>query len=277
MEVIKFVQRVLGYSLSGSCKEQKMFILCGGGRNGKSTLVNAILDVFGDYGKQSPADLLMASKYDRHPTELAGLKGVRFLGASETSEGRWLNEARVKNMTGEDKITARFMRQNFFTYTPEYKIFLTTNHKPNIRCGDLGIQRRLVLIPFNYTVPEDEIDKSLPGTLKGEAPGIFNWLLKGFAMWNKHGLDIPAEILTATEEYIKDHDFIATFIEERCQVEGHFRIPVSELYEAYKIWAGQTGEPYLTRRRFKELLLDYGFEQKNNGGRYWVGLKLAPL
>lgn len=273
-DIINFVQRVFGYALSGDCGEQKLFILHGGGRNGKSTLVNAILEVMGDYGIQAPPQLLMASKFDRHPTEIAGLRNARLVVASETSEGRWLNEALVKSLTGQDRITARLMRENFFSFTPEFKIFLTTNHLPNIRCGDFGIQRRLVTIPFGYTVPENEVDPYLPDKLRVETPGIFNWLVAGFNGWKKHGLAVPAEIEELTSDYIKDSDFIQAFLEEKCQFQDHFRAKVADLYIAYKMWAHQTGEPELTQKRFGQLLSAGGYTKINSGGWHWEGLKL---
>jgi putative DNA primase/helicase len=273
-EVMKFVQRVLGYALCGDCTEQKLFLFWGSGQNGKSTLDNTILGIFGDYGKQAPANLLLASKYDQHPTELAMLKGVRMIAASETAENRWLNESRIKDMTGGEKITARFMRGDFFSYTPEFKIFLATNHQPNIRCGDFGTQRRLVLVPFNYIVPAEELDTRLPDKLKAETPGIFNWLVEGFNMWKSYGLAVPDEITNATSSYIRDNDFIQAFLEEKCHFHDRFEVAVGALYVAYKLWAHQTGEPELDKRRFGMLMLANGWEQNNNGARKWEGLKL---
>jgi putative DNA primase/helicase len=275
MEIIAFVQKILGYCLSGDCSEQKLFILWGKGRNGKSTLVNAILDVLGDYGQQAPPDLLLASRFDPHPTNIAGLKDARLVVASETSEGRWLNDATVKTLTGQDKISARLMRQDFFTFTPEFKIFLTTNHQPNIRMGDFGIERRLVMIPFDYTVPADEVDPRLQDKLKAEKPGIFNWLVKGFKMWEQDGLIIPKVIFLSTVKYIQENDFLLTFLQDECDTSfPENRVRVRALYDKYTDWAKYTNEPLLKLRRFSTLLIERGFTQVNSEGRHWQGIAL---
>jgi putative DNA primase/helicase len=172
-ELIAFLQRVAGYSLTGSTAEHALFFLFGTGANGKSTFVNALTSAWGDYHKTSPIETFTASNSDRHPTDLAGLRGARLVTSVETEEGRRWAESKIKSLTGGDRIAARFMRQDFFEFTPTFKLVVAGNHKPGLRSVDEAIRRRFHLVPFTVTIPVDERDEKLGETLKAELPGIF--------------------------------------------------------------------------------------------------------
>jgi putative DNA primase/helicase len=171
-ELIAFVQRVAGYTLTGSTREHAMFFGFGTGANGKSVLINTISGILGDYHRTAAIETFTASKFDRHPTDLAGLRGARLVTAIETEEGRRWDEAKIKALTGGDRIAARFMRQDFFEYLPGFKLVIAGNHKPSLRSVDESIRRRLNLLPFTVTIPPEDRDRDLPEKLKAEWPGI---------------------------------------------------------------------------------------------------------
>ncbi|MCZ6625864.1 MAG: phage/plasmid primase, P4 family, partial [Deltaproteobacteria bacterium] len=189
--IITFLQRAVGYGLTGDVSEQVLFLLYGTGANGKSTFLNAIREALGEYAKQAAPDLLVAKRGVSHPTEIADIVGCRFLTSIEVEDGRRLAEALVKQITGGDPIKGRFMNKDFFEFMPTHKIFMAVNHKPVIRGTDSAIWRRIRLVPFTVTFPEDEQDKKLPEKLKAELPGIFNWTVQGCLAWQREGLGIP--------------------------------------------------------------------------------------
>ena len=166
-----------GYALTGVTHEHALFFACGTGGNGKSTFLNAIASCVGDYHRAAPIETFTESNNDRHPTDLAGLRGARMVTAIETEEGRHWAESRIKTLTGGDKIAARFMRQDFFEYTPQFKLLIAGNHKPSLRSVDEAIRRRLHLIPFVVTIPPAERDAELPDKLESERPGILAWMI----------------------------------------------------------------------------------------------------
>ena len=186
--LINFLQRVIGYSLTGVIREHVLFVLYGTGRNGKSTFLNTIMAMLGAYAMKAPAELLMTSKYDRHPTEKADLHGRRLISAIETEQGRKLNEVLVKELTGGDPIRARRMREDFWEFRPTHKVFLATNHKPVITGTDHAIWERIRLIPFTVTIPKEQRDTTLPDKLLAELPGILAWAVQGCLTWQQEGL-----------------------------------------------------------------------------------------
>lgn len=202
-EFVAFLRRVAGYCLTGSTSEQGLFFLYGTGANGKSTFLNAITGAIGDYCRTAPIETFTASTSDRHPTDLAGLRGARLVTAVETEEGRRWAESKIKTVTGGDKITARFMRQDFFEYTPQFKLLIAGNHKPGLRSVDQAIRRRLHLIPFTITIPAGERDPKLNDKLKAEWPGILAWMIEGCLEWQQCGLAPPAAVTDATAAYLE--------------------------------------------------------------------------
>lgn len=259
-----YVQRVFGYCLTGSTREHALFFLYGTGANGKSVFVNTVLAVLGDYGINAPMETFMASRNDRHPTELAMLRGSRLVVAAETEQGRSFNESRIKELTGGDQITARNLYQGFFTYTPQFKPILTGNHKPALKNIDEAIRRRMHLTPFTVTIPPEKRDKDLQQKLLQEKDAIFEWALQGCIAWQREGLRPPQCVRQATDEYFEAEDSIGRWIEERCLAGASGTALTAELFADWKQWAETAGEYVGTQKRLSELLQSRGFEKWRN-------------
>jgi putative DNA primase/helicase len=269
--LIDFIQRACGYALTGDTSEQVLFILHGSGANGKTVFSETISHVLGDYALSTPMTTFLAKRGDAIPNDVAGLHGARFVSASEAERGSRLAEALVKKLTGGDKISARKLHQEFFEFTPQFKAFLSTNHKPSIEGTDYAIWRRIRLIPFGYTIPEYERDLHLAENLKEESSGILMWLLTGCLKWQRIGLGAPDEVLQATDTYRAEMDVLAGFISECCTVQGFARAPVGELYKEYCEWAERNGEKPLTQRKLTTQLVERGFmSSRGTGGYYYL-------
>lgn len=280
-ELVTFLQRAIGYSLSGDTSERCLFILWGGGKNGKSTLLDTMLDLLTDYATRTNTDALMASKYERIPNDIAALKGVRFVYASEGEQGRRLAEARIKDLTGGDTVSARFMRGEWFAFRPELKLWLGTNHKPVIRGTDDAIWDRIRLVPFEVRIPPQEQDKRLRGKLLAEAPGILAWAVEGCLAWQRDGLGEPEDVLQATADYRSTEDVIGRFLGERCEFYETANVTKKALYGAYKSWCEDGGERYVTQKAFGMRLSEMGFDEAYVGNskdraRVWIGIALLP-
>ncbi len=274
-DLIGFLQRVVGYSITGSTREHALFFGYGTGANGKSVFCNTIARIMADYHRAAPADVFMASRTDHHPTELAGLQGARLVTATETEENRRWAESRIKALTGGDPIAARYMRQDFFEFTPVFKLFVAGNHKPRLRTVDEAIRRRLHLIPFSVTIPKTERDPGLPEKLKAEWPGILAWAIDGAVEWHTNGLQPPAVVTDATLEYLAGEDLIAVWIEDRCHQEPDAKTLASELHKSFKEWAEATSERSMSQRAFSTALESHGFKkEKTRDGRYFIGLRI---
>jgi putative DNA primase/helicase len=272
-----YLQKVFGYCLTGSTQEHALFFLYGTGANGKSVFVNVLATILGDYAANAPMDTFMESRTDRHPTDLAGLRGARFVAATETEQGRRWNESKVKEITGGDQVSARFMRQDFFTFFPQFKLFIAGNHKPAIRNIDEAMRRRLHLIPFTITVPPEQRDKELQVKLLTERNAIFAWGVQGCLAWQREGLKPPQCVLDATDEYFEAEDALGRWLEERCMRVPSAKSLTTELFNDWKQWAEAAGEFVGTQRRFSDLLLARGLEKWRNSsglrGYQGVGLK----
>jgi putative DNA primase/helicase len=221
IELRDYLQRVAGYCMTGHTVEHVLFFLYGTGANGKSVFVNTLTAIWGTYAAVAPMTTFMASHTDQHPTDLAMLRGVRLVVAQETEIGRYWAEARIKSITGGDPITARFMRADFFTYTPQFKLIIVGNHKPALRNIDEAIRRRIHLVPFTVTIPPAERDKNLFDKLKTEWPGILQWAVEGSLAWRKAGLAPPHAVTAATDEYLAEEDAVARWIDECCNTSKH--------------------------------------------------------
>ncbi|MEN6484319.1 MAG: phage/plasmid primase, P4 family [Syntrophobacteraceae bacterium] len=276
-ELIAFLQRVVGYSLTGDTGGQCLFFLHGSGANGKSTFIEVIRALLGDYAKQADFSTFLSRKGDGPRNDIAALKGARFVSAVECEDGKQLAESVIKQITGGDMITARFLFGEFFEYTPCFKVWLAANNKPKITKGDYAIWRRIHLVPFNVTIPEKERDPALKERLKMELPGIVNWALEGCAAWRKGGLQVPKEVRAATAAYKAEMDNLEGFISECCDVDRSAKISVAELFKAYGTWCDENGEDRLEKKDFTRKLIERGLvkERGTHGYTYWHGIGLS--
>ncbi|WP_144561659.1 phage/plasmid primase, P4 family [Bacillus mycoides] len=276
-ELAEYMQRLIGYSLTGEITEQIMVFLIGGGSNGKSTFINIIKDIMGDYGRQAKSDTFIKKKETGANNDIARLVGSRFVSAIESEDGEQLSEAFVKQITGGEPVLARFLRQEFFEFIPEFKVFFTTNHKPVIKGVDEGIWRRIRLIPFNLQLPKEKRDKKLPEKLSLEMPGILNWAIEGCLKWQQSGLNDPAIVMKATGDYKEEMDILGPFMFECCFKREDVQIEAKELYEVYANWCFRNGEHQLKNRAFYRILETQGFKrERGNRNKYFIkGVTLA--
>jgi putative DNA primase/helicase len=285
--LVEFVQRAIGYSLTGDTREQVLFILYGLGSNGKSTLVDLLHALMGDYAENTPFDTFLAKDRDGIRNELAKLFGARFVDASELDAGRRLAEGLVKAVTGNDPLTARFLFQNSFTFTPTFKLWFSCNHKPQIRGADHAMWRRIRLIPYTvqFHKPEDGpapagallADKTLPARLRAELPGILNWAIAGCHAWKRDGLGLPEAVKKATADYRDEMDTLADFLAECCIVDPQAWVAASALYTAYSTWCERSGEHLNSAKALGLRLRERGFTDGRVGKpqvRGWQGLRL---
>ncbi len=241
VQMVEFVQRLLGYALTGSVREQIMPICYGKGANGKSTLIETIFAMLGpDYSGKAPRELLMKKHGSSHPTAMTTLHGKRFVAAVETEDGCQLDETLIKEITGGDTINARRMREDFWEFTPTHKIALATNYRPNVTGTDEAIWRRLMLIPFNVTFPKGKRDEEMPTKLRAELPGILAWCVRGCLAWqrSKEGLAAPTIVTNATIEYRQEEDDLAPFLDTECVIGQNEKCKASHLQNAFEEWNG---------------------------------------
>lgn len=275
-DLVEFVQRFAGYSLTGSTREQILAFLYGSGANGKTTLLETLRALLGDYGQQAPAETFLERR-DTIPNDVARLRGARFVAATETGEGRRLNETLVKRLTGGDSIAARFMRGEWFEFVPTFKAWVATNHKPIVRGTDEAIWRRIRLVPFTITIPPCERDPELGAKLRRELPGILAWAVRGCLAWQKSALDTPAVIEAATADYRTEMDTLGAFLADCCVLLPSVSVKASDLYTAYGEWAEANGErERLTQKALGIALAERGFTStRTKRARLWSGIGLA--
>jgi putative DNA primase/helicase len=274
-DVISFVHRASGYSLGGYVDEQCLFLLLGKGSNGKTTLLNILQDVFGDYAATTPTQTLIASRYGNQQTnDLAKLVGVRFVTASETEKGERLAEGKLKYITGGDRISCRELYEKLFEYDPQFKLWLATNNPPNFSGGDFSISRRIYVIDFPMTF---ERDRGLQARLLKEAPGILNWAVQGYAEWKLQGLNPPEEVMLATDSYRTENDSVGQFIEACCIRDEKAKETTRTLHQAYEEWCCESGLEPMPSNSFGKELKRRDFEPiKGRRGNGWRGLRLQP-
>ena len=258
-ELQAYLQRVAGYCLTGSIKEHAMFFLYGTGANGKGVFLNTLTAIFGDYAKVAPVDMFTVAQGERHSTDMAMLRGARLVTAQETEEGQAWAEAKIKSLTGGDPVTARFMRQDFFTYEPQFKLVIAGNHKPGLSNVDEAIRRRMHLIPFTITIPEPERDKDLADKLHAEHGAILAWAVEGCREWQRVGLMPPPAVRNATETYFAAQDPLADWIDDRLERDPRAWLSSADLYGDYRYFAERSGERPMTRRKFSDALGRSGF------------------
>jgi putative DNA primase/helicase len=268
-DLIAFLCRVCGYALTGSTREHALFFLYGTGANGKSVFLSTIAGILANYHTTAPIETFTASKSERHPTDVAGFRGARLVTATETEEGKPWAEA---------TIAARFMRQDFFEFTPNFKLMIAGNHRPGLRSVDEAIRRRLHLVPFSVTIPAAERDHGLTEALKAEWPGILRWMIAGCLDWLQAGLRPPQVVTDATAAYLEAEDAIAAWLEE-CWVrdcEGWAKS--TALFASWSEWANKAGEPVGTQKRLAQALSARGFiSQRRERGRGFLGLREKPI
>lgn len=273
-DLIRYIQKAVGYSLTGSTAEQCAFFLYGTGRNGKSTFIDVIRDVFGDYAANIQPETIMvkSSQSNAINSDIARLKGARLVTSVEPNEGVRLNEGLLKQLTGDDTVTARKLYSEEFEFKPEFKLWMATNHKPIIRGTDTGIWRRIHMIPFNVQIPEDKVDKNLTHKLKAEMAGIFKWCIDGCLMWQREGLQMPAAVLKSVREYRREMDVISAFIEDKCTLEG--TVQASMLYAAYASWADSNNEYCMSNTKFSTELAKRFEKIKGRNYNYFTGISI---
>ena len=258
-DLIAFIQRAVGYSMTGDTTERAMFMLYGSGRNGKSTFTESISRIMGDYATTSSAEMITARKGDSGmATDLARLMGVRFTFAAETGESSRMDEAKVKNITGGDTIVAEMKYRDPFTYVPQFKIWLSTNHRPNVNGIDEGIWDRIRLIPFSVRIPDHSVDRYLRDKLMRESSGILNWMIEGAVAWQSQGIGTSYIVESATREYRDTMDDIGAFIDECLVTDPLGRITAAELYEIYEKWAKTSGQYILSKPKLSQKMSDRG-------------------
>lgn len=272
--LIAYLQRWAGYMLTGATREHAFLFAYGPGGNGKGVLMGTVAAMLGDYATTAPMETFMASQQDRHPTDLAGLRGARLVVAQETEAGRVLAEARIKALTGGDRISARFMRGDFFEFTPAFKLVMVGNHRPVIRNPDDAMRRRLHLLPLTYRPPRP--DPNLPARLLAELPGILAWAIEGCMAWQRDGLGMPGAVRDATDSYFAEQDLLAQWLAERCEVKHGATAPSSALYRDWKEWSEARGEIAGTGKAFSAALERHHAKRKAHGTMVFMGVRLLP-
>lgn len=276
-ELILFLQRVCGYCLTGLTIEHALFFLYGTGANGKSVFLQTLMHIMGDYAKAAPIETFTVAMGERHPTELASLRGARLVTSVETEEGRRWAESRIKLLTGGDRISARFMRTDFFEFEPVFKLMIAGNHRPQLRNVDEAMRRRFHLVPFDVTIPEGERDERLTEKLRAEAPGILAWMIEGAQEWDMNGLAPPERVRLATEDYLQAEDTIAAWILDECERRDDAWSSSAELFASWRAWADRAGESFGSQKRFSQRLAAHGVlakRQARTGTRGFQGLLL---
>jgi putative DNA primase/helicase len=276
-EVRHVMKRACGYALTGAVSEQVLLVLYGTGATGKSVLKETVLALLGDLAKPTAPKLLLASRHQEHPTQIADLCGRRLVVTHEVEEGARLDESLVKELTGGDRLKARRMREDYWDFAPTFKLWLACNHKPRIKGTDNGIWRRIRLVEFPITIPADQQDRDLASKLRAEPPGILTWAVEGCLEWQRHGLQAPAAVTEATAAYKKESDLIAQFVDECSLVGDRFQVKGTLLYDSYKTWCVANGLDHpLSLKALTKQLDEQGYDrsQDRTKANIWTGLGL---
>jgi putative DNA primase/helicase len=281
-EIIEYVQRAVGYSLTGDTREQCFFLLCGSGANGKTTFLETIVKLLGTHASTAAFSAFLVQHNQGSPrNDLAALCGARFVKAAEAEHKASLDEAIMKQLTGEDTISVRFLFREVFEYRPQFKIWLATNHKPAIWETSDAIWRRIKLIEFNRQFAGLRADVALRRKLEAELPGILAWAVRGCLAWQKYGLREPQRISRATLGYRQESDQVGRFFKDRCDLQRDRQTPAKQLYDDYVLWCGRQHEIPVANNLFAVKLTERGIEgierKRGSGGRVYRGLGLLPM
>jgi putative DNA primase/helicase len=275
VELQAFLQRVCGYCLSGSTRDHALFFLYGTGANGKSVFTSTLSGIFESYARTASIESFTSTQTDHHPTDLASLAGARLVISTETEDGRRWAESKLKSLTGGDRIAARFMRQDFFEFTPQFKLMIAGNHKPGLRSVDQAMRRRMNLIPFSVTIPAEARNPRLAEELRVEWPGILQWMITGCLVWLRDGLSPPKIVRDATDIYMTAEDALGTWIEEKCDEDAKTWTTTNALFESWKEWAEDAGEYVGSQKRFSQNLESRSFEpRRTNKTRGFLGIQI---
>jgi putative DNA primase/helicase len=270
-----YLQRMTGYCLTGVVREHVLFFLYGTGANGKGVFINTLRWVWGSYATTAPTELFLASPYPSHPTEKAYLRGARMVVAQEIGQGRKWDEAKIKEMTGGDPISARFMRQDFFEFMPQFKLVIVGNHRPSFQGVDEAIRRRIHLVPFTVTIPEKDRDPDLGEKLRKEGGGILQWAIDGCAEYRRIRLSPPKIVTEATEKYLIEEDSFGRWVEECCTIDPKMFGNGNVLWNSWKEWAERNNDPVGSRKNFAQVMEQHGYKpEKYQGKRGFWGITL---
>jgi putative DNA primase/helicase len=272
--LVEYLQRLVGYCLTGRTDEQVIVFAYGTGANGKSTLLTLMRELWGGYAEHTPAETLLVKHDEAVRADIARLRGARLVTSTESEDGKRLAEGLVKTLTGGDPVTARHLYREFFEYRPQFKIILASNHKPVIRGDDHGIWRRIHLLPFAVTIPPERRDKDLAEKLRAEWPGILAWAVRGCLEWQRVGLAPPEEVQEATKEYREDSDLIGRWLLERCIVDRGATVAAAVAYRDYSKWIEGQGAHPMSLMAFSRKLRERGFERRKSSSVLFLGLGL---
>jgi putative DNA primase/helicase len=276
-ELTAYLRRVLGYSATALTREHALFFAHGTGANGKSVLLNTAAKVLGGYAKSAPVEAFMATRGDRIPNDIAGLRGARFVTSVETDDGKRWAEARLKQLTGGDVVSARFMRAEWFDFTPTFKIMIAGNHRPSLANVDEAIRRRLQIIPFSVTIPAAERDPHLAEALQAEWPGILTWMIAGCVDWQLRGLAPPSAVCKATETYLAAEDSIGAWTADQLEADRASWVSSSDLFASWRAWATNAGEAPGSQKALTGKLVERGWrKQDNRVAKGFAGYRLKP-
>jgi putative DNA primase/helicase len=275
---VRFLQMLFGYALTGDTREHALFFIHGPGGNGKSVFLNVLAAILGAYATTAPMETFTQGKFDRHPTELALLKGARLVTASETEEGRSWAESRIKSLTGGDTISARYMRQDFFNFVPQFKLIITGNHKPVLNNVDDAARRRFNIIPFIHKPMTP--DRDLERKLRAEYPEILRWAIEGCLDWQRYGLVKPASVSAETDAYFSDQDLLAQWLEDECDLDlgNDWKWEsVANLFASWSSYLVRAGERPSSKKSFSESLVRRGLipcKKERSTVRAFEGVRL---
>ncbi len=258
--------------MTGSTAEQALLFLYGPGGNGKSVFQNVLNEILAEYSTAAQTDTFVASKFQSHSTGIAMLHGARLVVASETDKGHAWSESRINQLTGGDSVTARFMRENNFTFRPQFKLLMVGNHRPQLRTVNEAARRRILIVPFVHKPAQP--DHSLAIKLRAEYPAILRWMISGCLDWQASGLIKPASVLKATCDYFEEQDLCGRWLEECCVQGSGLKAPASALYGSWSAFAAANGEDTGNSKEFSAMLTERGFQKMKSGSVVYVGLKL---
>lgn len=274
-ELYGYLRRLVGYLLAADVSDQSLHFLYGLGANGKSVFCEVLQRLLGDYAITVSPDLIMLRRHGGIPNDVARLRGVRAALMNETSQGSRFDEAKLKDLTGGDTLTARFLHQEFFDFRPSHRILIRGNHKPAIAGNDEGIWRRLRLVPFTVQIPSDEQDRDLLRKLEAELPGILRWAVAGCLEWQREGLKPPAIITEAVRRYREESDTLGRFIAENCEVRKLAQVQSSAFFKRFQEFAERAGERWIASKDLPAEMERRGFEHKRGTGgqRLYLGIE----